>query len=89
MEILSCLVKFLKIALVACLDSWRLNFPASIISASLVSLSYSPSSLVLMLRGLLLRSGVSIWSGGTQVIPSSVVSSGVTWFGVVGDAVFM
>ena len=81
---LSCLRKFLKLASVACLASRRLNFSASIISASLTILySLSPSS-VLMFGSVSLRSGVLLSSGDTQVVISGVVKIGVTCFGVDG-----
>ena len=69
----------------ACIDSRRLNFSASILDAYLTILSsLSSSSSVLMLRGVLLRSVVFFCSEYYQVIPSCVCRSGVICFGFDG-----
>ena len=53
----------LKAASMACLDSQRLNLSASILAASLTSLSYFSYSSVLMFRVVFFRSGALLRSG--------------------------
>ena len=60
-----------------------------LISASLTIYSSLFSSSVLVLRVVPLRSGASIFSGNSQVISFGKGKSGVIWFVVFGDDLFI